>query len=57
MPGNPKEYREHVKRCLALAGEASSPLAKAQLEYLAQIWMNLADVIDQNRHLSALGSD
>ena len=47
MPGSPKEYREHAKRCLALTGEASSPLAKAQLEYLAQTWMDLADVIDQ----------
>jgi len=47
MPDDPKECREHAKRCLALTGEASSSLAKAQLEYLAQTWMNLADLIDQ----------
>jgi len=47
MPDDPKECREHAKRCLALTGEASSSLAKAQLEYLAQTWMDLADVIDQ----------
>ena len=47
MPDNPTKYREHVKRCLVLAGEASSPLANAQLEYLAQTWMDLADVIDR----------
>ena len=47
MPSSPKEFREHAKRCLALTGESSSPLTKAQLEYLAQTWMNLADLIDQ----------
>ena len=47
MPGNPTEYREHANRFLVLSGEASSPIAKAQLEYLAQTWMDLADVIDR----------
>ena len=55
IPGNPTEYREHVKRCLVLAGEASSPLAKAQLEHLAQIWMDLADVIDRTGRFSRTG--
>ena len=52
LPDNPTEYREHVKRCLVLVGEASSPIAKAQLEYLAQTWMDLADVIDRTGRFS-----
>jgi len=48
MPSSPKELREHAKRCLALVGEASSHLTKAQLEYIAQTWMDLADVIDRS---------
>jgi hypothetical protein len=47
MPSSPKEYHEHANRCLALVRESSSHLTKAQLEYLAQTWMNLADLIDQ----------
>ena len=47
MPTSSKEYREQANRCLALVREASSHLTKAQLEYLAQTWMNLADLIDQ----------
>ena len=47
MPISPKECREHAKRYLALVGEASSHLTKAQLEYIAQTWMDLADVIDR----------
>ena len=44
MPASSKEYHEQANCCLALVREASSHLTKAQLEYLAQTWMNLADV-------------
>jgi hypothetical protein len=53
MPGNPTECREHAKRCLALAAEASSPLAKAQFQNLAQTWMDLANEIDRTKRLLA----
>ena len=56
MPSSPKEYHEHANRCLALVRESSSHLTKAQLEYLAQTWMNLADLIDQTG-TSPLGCD
>jgi hypothetical protein len=43
MPGDPKECREHAKRCLDLASEAPiSSLARARFEELARTWIRLA---------------
>jgi hypothetical protein len=53
MPGDPKECREHAKRCLELAAETSSPLAKARFEELAQTWARLATEIEQTKALVA----
>ena len=36
MPGDPKECREHAKRCLEIAANAPSQLEKAKFEELAQ---------------------
>ena len=46
MPGNPTECREQAKRCLQLAAEASSHLAKEHFKALAQSWMHLASDIE-----------
>jgi hypothetical protein len=53
VPGNPIECREHAKRCLEMAAQASSQLAKAQLEDLAQTWMRLASDLDRTKALLA----
>jgi hypothetical protein len=42
MPGNPKECREHAKRCLQLAQEATNRALRASLEEIAQQWLRLA---------------
>lgn len=42
MPGDPKECREHAKRCLEIAATAPSPLDKARFEDLAKTWIRLA---------------
>jgi hypothetical protein len=42
MPGDPKDYREHAKRCLQIAQETTNPALKASLEQIAQQWLRLA---------------
>jgi hypothetical protein len=42
MPGDPKECREHAKRCLKIAQEATNPALKASLEEIAHHWLRLA---------------
>ena len=42
MPGDPNECREHAKRCLEMASQTPSALAKARFEDLANTWMRLA---------------
>ena len=51
MPGDPKACREHSKRCLQLAAESKSPLAKAQFENLAQTWLRLATGLERAKGL------
>jgi hypothetical protein len=52
MPGDPKECREHAKRCLELASEATpSSLAKARFKDLAKTWIRLATDLE---HAEAL---
>ena len=42
MPGDPKECREHAKRCWALASEVTNPALKESLVDTAQRWPRLA---------------
>jgi hypothetical protein len=42
MPGDPKQCREHAKRCWALASEISNPVLKESLTDVAQRWAVLA---------------
>lgn len=51
MPGDPKECREHAKRCLEMADEAPSQLAKARFEELAQTWLRLASDLEHAKAL------
>jgi hypothetical protein len=51
MPGDPKECREHAKRCLRLAAESPSALAKATFEDLAKTWMRLATGLEHAKAL------
>jgi hypothetical protein len=36
MPGDPKQCREHAKRCWALASEITNPILKESLTDAAQ---------------------
>lgn len=51
MPGDPKECREHAKRCWALAGETKSPVVKESLEECAQTWARLVSEMEATRAL------
>jgi len=52
MPGDPKECREHAKRCLDLASEAPiSSLARARFEELARTWIRLARDLERTKAL------
>ena len=51
MPGNPKECREHAKRCWALAGEAKNPEIKNSLVEIAQRWTALAADLEATHKL------
>ena len=42
MPGDPKECREHAKRCWALASEITNPVLRESLVETAQRWSRLA---------------
>ena len=42
MPGDPKQCREHAKRCWALASEITNPVLKESLTDAAQRWAVLA---------------
>jgi hypothetical protein len=51
MPGDPKEYREHAKRCLKIAQEATNPALRASLEDIAQQWLRLAADLEATKAL------
>ena len=56
MPGDPKECREHAKRCWALASEVTNPALKESLVETAQRWSRLAtDPEAMHILLTALG--
>jgi hypothetical protein len=45
------ECREHAKRCLQLAHEATNPVLKESLFDIAQTWMRLATDLEATRRL------
>ena len=47
MPGDPKECREHAKRCLQLADETTNPALKDSLLDISRHWMRLASDLDR----------
>jgi ribosome-binding factor A len=46
MPGDPKERREHAKRCAELAKAATAPEARDQFLSLQMSWIRLAADLD-----------
>ena len=46
MPGDPKQCREHAKRCWALASEITNPVLKESLTDAAQRWALLATELE-----------
>ena len=51
MPGDPKECREHAKRCLEIAANSASQLEKARFGDLAKTWMRLASDLEHAKRL------
>ena len=51
MPGDPKECRDHAKRCWQLASETKNPELRESLTDLAQTWARLATDLDVTRAL------
>ena len=47
MPGDPKECREHAKRCLQLADETTNPTLKDSLIEISTHWLRLAADLDR----------
>jgi hypothetical protein len=47
MPGDPKECREHARRCAELASISTTPEAREQFISLQQSWMRLAADLEQ----------
>jgi hypothetical protein len=47
MPGDPKECRQHARRCAELASIATTPEAREQFLSLEKSWMRLAAGLDQ----------
>ena len=46
MPGDPKECREHARRCAELAKAATTPEARQQFLSLQMSWIRLAADLD-----------
>jgi hypothetical protein len=57
MPGDPKECREHAKRCLKIAQEATNPALRASLEDIAQQWLRLAADLEATKPLLGAWGD
>jgi hypothetical protein len=51
MPGDPKECREHAKRCHQMASETTSPVLKESLTDIANHWMKLASELEATKRL------
>jgi hypothetical protein len=57
MPGDPKQCREHAKRCLEIAATSQSAIAKAKFEELARTWAALATDLEFAKGLLEMWSD
>jgi hypothetical protein len=51
VPGNPKECREHAKRCTQLAEETKNPAVRESLLAVASTWMRLAADLEATQRL------
>ena len=51
MPGDPKECREHAKRCHQMASETTYPPLTQSLTEIADIWMKLATELEATERL------
>ena len=51
MPGDPKQCREHAKRCLEIAATSPSIVTKAKFEELARTWARLAMDLEHAQRL------
>jgi hypothetical protein len=51
MPGDPKDYREHAKRCLQIAQETTNPALRSSLQEIAQQWLRLAADLEATKPL------
>jgi hypothetical protein len=51
MPGDPKECREHAKRCWALASQTQNPVLRESLVDLAQKWSVVAVDLEATQRL------
>jgi ribosome-binding factor A len=47
MPGDPKECRQHARRCAELASIATTPEARDQFLSLQMSWIRLAADLEQ----------
>ena len=57
MPGDPKECREHAKRCLEMASETKHLPLKDSLIDIANHWMRLATELEATKRLLAEWGD
>jgi hypothetical protein len=53
MPGDPKECRQHARRCAELAAVATTPGAREQFLSLQLSWIRLAADLDNAQTLIA----
>ncbi|MGB0056827.1 MAG: hypothetical protein WBQ20_08720 [Methyloceanibacter sp.] len=53
MPGDPKECRQHARRCAELAAVATTPEAREQFLSLQLSWIRLAADLDNAQTLIA----
>ena len=55
MPGDPKECRQHARRCAELASVATTPEAREQFLALQMSWIRLAaDLENAQAFIAAL---
>ena len=55
MPGDPKECRQHARRCAELASVATTPEAREQFLSLQMSWIRLAaDLENAQAFIAAL---
>jgi hypothetical protein len=57
MPGDPKECRQHARRCAELASVATTPEAREQFLSLQQSWIRLAADLDNAKAVIAALDD